>query len=71
MTHDGKCPQCNQLLDHVKVARIPIGQTEHQIEFHGLSFLCPFCLATLGVSVDPEALKIEAVSQIQTYVRLS
>jgi hypothetical protein len=74
MTHSGKCPKCDKLLAHVKADRIPVGESLDQIKFNGVSFFCPFCSAILGVSIDLAhltAMKVEAVAQIQTYVRLS
>jgi hypothetical protein len=71
MMQSGRCPKCDKLIPHVKAERIAVGESLDQIKFHGVSFLCPFCVAIVGVSIDPETMKIEAVAQIQAYVLAS
>jgi len=73
MKKAGKCPQCDTLLSYVKAEKIAVGPSLKQIQWQGMSFLCPFCSTILGISIDPvdvTALKVEAVAEIQTYVRL-
>jgi len=73
MKKAGKCPKCDKSLSYIKAERIAVGQSSDEIKWHGVSFLCPFCSTILGASIDPADLthlKVEAVAEIQTYVRL-
>ena len=74
MNNAGKCPKCDKSLSYVKAERIAVGPSSKQIQWHGVSFICPSCSSILSVSIDPvelKAWKLEAVAEIQTYVRLS
>jgi hypothetical protein len=74
MINAGICPKCDKPLSYVKAERIAVGPSSSQIEWHGVSFICPSCSSILSVSIDPVELKAwkwQAVAEIQTYVRLS
>jgi len=51
----GKCPKCEQILQHVDVEAIEIHK-DLKRAFHGASFLCPHCHSILSVELDPIAL---------------
>ena len=74
MTHAGKCPKCDKPLSYVEAEKIAVRQSSEHIQWKGVSLICPSCSSILSVSIEPaelKALNVEAVAEIQTYVRLS
>ena len=68
MSHTGKCPHCNQILQKVRFEHLPIHQHEEK-KWIGASLVCPFCQSILSVSVDPIALRNDIVNQVVDHLK--
>lgn len=68
MSHTGKCPHCNQVLQKVRFEHLPIHQHDEK-KWIGASLVCPFCQSILNVSVDPIALRNDIVNQVVDHLK--
>jgi hypothetical protein len=59
----GKCPRCEQPVDHCELDQIVIGNQLSGRFFHGASACCPKCHTVLGVFADPSALASDIAQQ--------
>jgi transcription elongation factor Elf1 len=57
------CPKCGNSFKAVKISDITIG-TGNQGKWKGVSYDCPSCGASLGVELDPIAVKNDIVSEV-------
>jgi hypothetical protein len=62
-----KCPKCEQLFSQVSLKSVSvnaIGAT-----WNGVSYDCPYCQTSLGVSIDPIAIKADIVADLLKALR--
>ena len=53
----GKCPKCEKILNSVNLVDIDIiADYRQKSRLQGVSYLCPFCDAVLGIGFDPDTL---------------
>lgn len=64
-----KCPKCNAIISYVNIGDIPIHVNSHP-KWKGISYLCPFCSAILGLQIDPVAIKTEIVNDVRDLLKL-
>ena len=57
------CPKCGTSFSAVTITDIKVG-TGKQKKWNGISYDCPSCGTSLGVQVNPVALKDDTVSEI-------
>ena len=70
--NSGICPHCKTNIFAVVTEQITL-RVNHVSgsggEYNGVSYVCPSCHCVLGVSVDPVALKRDAVQEIVSDLR--
>ncbi len=59
----GKCPKCDNLINFVNVNEIEI-RTGDGASWRGVSYICPYCFAVVGVQMDPISLKADLKNEI-------
>lgn len=57
-----KCPHCNQGFTRVAIGNIPAQNLKGS--WNAISYNCPNCSASLGVEIDPLAVRTEIVAYI-------
>lgn len=58
MLNTGKCPQCSETIQHVKMERIYMHEgLMDPTKWKGISSMCPKCDTILSVAVDPLTLQ--------------
>ncbi len=65
MTHLGKCPKCEKMLNSVRVEDVvgKVGSSSQTIKC--ASYSCPYCHTIISVDVDPYALVAEIVKKVK------
>jgi hypothetical protein len=68
----GKCPACESLIDRVFFDSVNVMPGLFSDRgWKGITYLCPYCQAVLGVGIDPVALKTDTVSEVAGQVQTS
>ena len=57
-----KCPKCDALFTRVNLQHVEVDAT--QKVWNGVSYNCPFCHSSLGVSIDPIAIKSDIIADL-------
>jgi len=63
-----KCPKCEKMISQVRLSDVAV-LGRGPINWHGISYDCPFCQTSLSVSIDPVALKTDVVSEVTRAVK--
>ena len=63
MAISGKCPKCDQFMNHVNLEYIDVN-VALKSQWKGVSYLCPYCSCILSVGIDPIAIKADIVGEI-------
>lgn len=63
MINSGKCPKCDKLLSYVNIEDIDV-KVGLQIQWRGISYICPFCRSVLNIQIDPIAIKTDTVNEV-------
>ena len=64
----GQCPKCETILNNVNLEGIDV-YVNHQPQWNGVAYLCPFCNSILSVGIDPIALKTDIVDDLLRKLR--
>ena len=64
-----KCPHCNQAFTRVNIGNLPAANLTGS--WHAVSYNCPHCHASLGVEIDPIALRTDTVNMVIAELRKS
>jgi hypothetical protein len=62
-----KCPKCEQLFSQVSLKSVNVNATG--AVWNGVSYDCPYCQTSLGVSIDPIAIKADIVADLLKALR--
>lgn len=58
-----KCPKCEQTISRVSIKELD-GVTS-QKTWRCISYNCPLCHTSLGVQIDPIAIKVDIINSLQ------
>jgi hypothetical protein len=62
-----KCPKCEQVFSHVSLNAVNVNAIG--AAWNGVSYDCPYCQTSLGVSIDPIAIKTDIVADLLKALR--
>ena len=57
------CPKCDAVFNRVTITNVSAGAFM-STTWNAISYDCPFCSVSLGVSIDPVALKTDTISGV-------
>lgn len=62
-----KCPKCEQMFSQVNLSDVTVNGGVKS--WNGISYNCPYCFSSLGVSIDPIAIKSDIVADLLKALR--
>jgi hypothetical protein len=62
-----KCPKCEKSFTQVSLTGVNVNATQRV--WNGVSYNCPYCQTSLGVSIDPIAIKADIVADLLKALR--